>query len=63
MADLPGDFGGKTLKLQSPAGAGQLQITWPSPKDREVYEGMLRLHNIANEFIIKHIILTEIKRS
>ena len=34
MADLPGHFSGKTLKLQSPAGAQQLELKWPL-QDRE----------------------------
>lgn len=48
MADpMPEDFGGKTLKLNSPAGgvanptgvaSGPLCITWPNPKEKEIYE-------------------------
>ena len=49
MADLPGDFSGKTLKLQSPAGPPptgvratgifptELVITWPSVPDKDQF--------------------------
>lgn len=44
---MPEDFGGKTLKLNSPAGGvqnptgisnGPLCITWPSSKEKEIYD-------------------------
>ena len=44
---MPEDFGGKTLKLNSPAGGvqnptgisnGPLCITWPNKREKEIYD-------------------------
>lgn len=42
MAFEPEDFAGKSLKLNSPASQGTLEISWPHSKDLEVHQARIK---------------------
>ena len=42
MAFEPEEFAGKVLRLNSPAGCGTLEISWPQNRDIEVHQARIK---------------------
>ena len=38
----PEEFAGKSVKLSSPVGQGQLEIWWPMTKDKEILQARVK---------------------